>query len=218
MPLSNVHNAKSIALPHPNAAVLIQAVNIYDTTSHEDLISPSFISVQTHIGVPNPALLILGDALPLLPRPLQILMPYGRQCDNNAQATRRERDKVCVPVAVQAVRAGPLAVRADDAVAIKDGAVEQIEDVARDHGAEGHEAPVLAQAVDAKRLGHDGGEDAKEEAVAEARQARHEAQQVRVRDAQRAELGDAEDEPGHDEAPGAVGVQDLDEEVGSDTC
>jgi hypothetical protein len=74
----------------------------------------------------------------------------------------------------------------------------------------------LAQAVDAERLGDNGGEDAKEKAVAEARQGRDKTEQVRVLDVDGAELGDAEDEAGDDQAPGAVGVQGLDEEVGSD--
>ena len=56
-------------------------------------------------------------------------------------------------------------------MAVEDHAIEQVEDVARNDGAEGHEPPVLTEAVDAKRLGDYGGEDAKEEAVAEARQA-----------------------------------------------
>jgi hypothetical protein len=60
------------------------------------------------------------------------------------------------------------------------------------------------------------GKHAEQEAVGETRQARDEAEEVRVRDADGAELGDAEDDAGEDEAPGAVGVQDLDEEVGAD--
>jgi hypothetical protein len=39
---------------------------------------------------------------------------------------------------------------------------------------------------------------------------------VRAGDADGAELSDAEDDAGEHEAPGAVGVQDLDEEVGAD--
>jgi hypothetical protein len=70
--------------------------------------------------------------------------------------------------------------------------------------------------VDAKGLGHNGREHAEQEAVGETRQARDEAEEVRVGDADGAELGDAEDDAGKDKAPGAVGVQDLDEEVGAD--
>lgn len=47
-------------------------------------------------------------------------------------------------------------------------AVKQVEHVARYYRAQSHESPVLAEAVDAERLGDDGGKDAEEEAVAEA--------------------------------------------------
>jgi hypothetical protein len=70
--------------------------------------------------------------------------------------------------------------------------------------------------VDAKRLGHDGREHAKQEAVGETRQARDEAEEVRAGDADGAKLSNAEDDASEDEAPGAVGVQDFDEEVGAD--
>jgi len=135
-----------------------------------------------------------------------VLAPNGQQRDDNPHAARGQRDKVGVPVAAHAIGAVPLAVGPNHAVAVKDEAVEEVEDVARDDGAQRHEAPVLAQAVDAKGLGHDGGEDAKQKTVAEARQARDEAQEVRVRDVDGAELGDAEDGAGDDEAPGAAGV------------
>ena len=160
----------------------------------------------------NPKLILSGP-LPLLPQPLLVLMPNSRQRHDNAHPARRQRDQVRILVAVHTIRAIPLTIRAHHTMAVKDGAVKQVEDVARDGGRERHEAPVLAQAVDAERLGHDGGEH---EAVAEARQARHEAEDVRVRDADGAELGDAEDDAGEDEAPRAVGVQDFDEEVGAD--
>jgi hypothetical protein len=39
---------------------------------------------------------------------------------------------------------------------------------------------------------------------------------VGVLDVDGADLGDAEDEAGDDQAPGAVGVEGLDEEVGAD--
>lgn len=142
-------------------------------------------------------------------------MADRRQGHNDAHPTRGQGHKVRILVAIQPIETGPLAVGAHDAVAVKDHAVKQVEDVARDDRAERHEAPVLAEAVDAERLGDDGGEDAKEKAVAEPREARDEAEQVGILDAEGAKLGDAEDETGNDEAPRAVGVQSLDEEVGS---
>lgn len=61
-----------------------------------------------------------------------------------------------------------LATRLDGAVMVKDGAVKQVENIGRNYGRDRHEAPVLAQAADAKRLGDNGGENTKEEAVGEA--------------------------------------------------
>jgi hypothetical protein len=56
-------------------------------------------------------------------------------------------------------------------MAVKDDTIKQVENIARDDGTERHEPPVLAQAVDAEGLGHDGREDAEKEPVAEAREA-----------------------------------------------
>jgi hypothetical protein len=70
--------------------------------------------------------------------------------------------------------------------------------------------------VYSERFGHDGGEHAEQEAVAEAREARDEAQEVRVGDDDGAQLGDREDEAGNDETPDPAGVQNFDQKVGSD--
>ena len=86
-------------------------------------------------------------------------------------------------------------------MAVEDEAVEDVEDVAGDDGRERHEAPVLAEAVDAEGLGDDGREDSKEKAVAQPREPGDEAEQVWVGDVQRAYLRYAEDEAGDDEAP-----------------
>ena len=143
-------------------------------------------------------------------------MANGRQRHSNPHPARGQGHEIGILVAVQPIRTSPLALGPDNAMAVKDHAIEQVENVARNDWAEGHEPPVLAEAVDAKRLGDDGREDAKEEAVPETRQARDEAQQVGVFDAEGAELGNAEDKAGNDEAPDTAGLQDLDQEVGSD--
>jgi len=61
-------------------------------------------------------------------------------------------------------------------MAVVDCAVKQVEDIARYHRREGHEAPVLAEAVDAKSLGHDGREYAEQKAVTQARKPRYKAE------------------------------------------
>jgi hypothetical protein len=89
---------------------------------------------------------------------------------------------------------------------IKDNTVEQVKDVAWDYGAQRHEAPILAQSMNAERLGDDGGEDAKEEPITKARQARHKAQEVRILDVYGAELSDTKEPASNDKAPSATGL------------
>lgn len=101
-------------------------------------------------------------------------------------------------------------------MAVKDDTVEEVEDVSGQDGRQGHEAPVLRQAVDAKGLGDDGGEDAKEEAVAEAGQAGDEAEEVRVLNVDGAQLGRDKDGGGEREAPDAAGVEVLDQKIRAD--
>ncbi len=102
-------------------------------------------------------------------------MPNGRQRHSNPHPARGQGHEIGILVAVQPIRTGPLALGPDNAMAVKDHAIEQVENVARNDWAEGHEPPVLAEAVDTKRLSDDGRENAKEEAVAKTRQARDEA-------------------------------------------
>lgn len=133
-----------------------------------------------------------------LPQPLKLLVPNHPQRHADARHARHEGNAVRGAVALQAVVAAALAAGLDDAVVVKDGAVEQIEDVGRDDGGERHEAPVLAQAADAKRLGDDGGEDTKEEAVRQTGEPRHQEEEVGVGDVEGAKLRYGEDEPGYD--------------------
>lgn len=100
-------------------------------------------------------------------------------------------------------------------MAIVDGAVEQIEDVAAEDRGQGHAAPVGAQTVHAESFGDEGWEAAEEEAVAETREAGYEGEEVRVLDRERGELRDEEDEGGEREAPEPRRFEDFDEEVGS---
>ncbi len=165
---------------------------------------------------PAQAKLVLHAGLLGLSQPLKLLMSNNPQGNADASHARRKGDAVRGAVALEAVVAGALAAGLDDAVVVKDGAVEQVEDVGRDDGCERHEAPILAQAADAKRLGDNRGEDAKEEAVGQAGEARHEEEEVWVGDVDGADLGYGEDEAGHHEAPDAGCAELLDEEVGAD--
>lgn len=142
-------------------------------------------------------------------------MANGPEGDEQAEPTRPEGDEVRGPVAVDAVEARALAVGLDDAVTVEDEAVEDVEHVAGEDGRQRHEAPVLAEAVDAKGLSDDGREDAEEEAVAQPGEPGDEPEEVRARDVERADLRDAEDQAGNDEAPHTACVQNLDQEVGS---
>ena len=143
-------------------------------------------------------------------------MSNGSQSDQQAEPAGAQRDHVGGPVTPEAVGAEAHAVGADDAVAVEDHAVELVEDGAGEDGAEGHETPVLAQAVDAERLGHDGGEDAEQEPVAEPGEAGDGPQEVGIRDGEGKGLGDAEDAACYDQAPDAAGVEHFYEKIGSD--
>jgi len=110
------------------------------------------------------------------------------------------------------------AVWADDAVAVENGAVEQVKDVARDNWAECHKTPVLAQAMDAKCLCNDGREDAKEESVSKTGEPGNKAKEAWTGDVKRTELRDEEDEACEYKTPDAAGLENLDKKVGSDTC
>ena len=82
--------------------------------------------------------------------PRRPLLLYEPERDPESDGAGAQRDNVGRPVAVYAFRAEPGAVGLDDGVRVEHGAEEEVEDIARDHGGEGHGAPVLAQAVDAE--------------------------------------------------------------------
>lgn len=72
------------------------------------------------------------------------LVPDDPKRDAKTKQTGGEGGGVGGAVALDTVVAASLAVRLDDGVGVEDAAIEEIEDVARDDGGEGHEAPVLA--------------------------------------------------------------------------
>jgi hypothetical protein len=61
-----------------------------------------------------------------------------------------------------------LTARVEDAVAVVYASVQQVKDVPRNCRRESEDPPVLAESVNPKGLGDDGGEDAEEEAVCDA--------------------------------------------------
>ncbi len=134
--------------------------------------------------------------------------------DHTDQA-RRKGDAVRGAIAPQALVAGALTAGIKDAVAVQDRAIDEVKDVGGEDGRERHEAPVLAEAVDAKRLGHNGREDAKEQAVGDTREAGQQEEVGGRGDGQAADLGDGEDEAGHDQTPYATGPELFDEEIGT---
>lgn len=138
--------------------------------------------------------------------------------DGNGHADQAgyKGDAVGGAVALESLVARALAARIKDAVVVQDGAIDKVEDVGGEDGRERHEAPVLAEAVDAKRLGHDGREDAKEQAVGNAREAGEEEEVDGRGDGQAADLGDGEDEARQDQTPHTTGPELLDEEIGTD--
>lgn len=155
--------------------------------------------------------LALGLLLPLHP-----LVPDHPQRQCEANDASRHRDQICRAVTLETINARALAVGADDAVLVKNDSIEQVEDVAGDDGRHGHEAPVLRQPVDAKALGHDGGEHPEEETVSETRQAGNETQKVRVHNVESADLADEKYGSGDKETPHPAGVEHFDQEIGSD--
>lgn len=143
-------------------------------------------------------------------------MPNTPQNDQHARHAGEKRHHVRRPIAGQAVRALAVSVGPDDRVAIINGAVEEIEDVAAHHRRQGHGAPVLAQAGHAERVSHKAGVDAEEEAVRETGEGADEVQQVRVPDADGGDLGEAEGRGRDEQAPEAAGVEAFHDQVAAD--
>lgn len=153
--------------------------------------------------------LVLETALAGLLLALLLLVTDDNQRHDKTETARGQCDKVRRTVAGEAVVAGPLARGLDNGVGVKHKTVKQVEDVAGDNWRQRHEAPVLREAVDTKRLGDNGREDAKQETVAETRETRYKSEKVRVLNVDGAELGADKDGGGDDEAPDAAGVEVL---------
>ena len=104
---------------------------------------------------------IRSNGLPYLPQPGKILVSYHQQRNDKAQPTSAQCHKIRSPIALETVGTRPLASGANMRVSVKHQTVKQVEHVTRYYRAECHEPPVLAEAVDTKRLGDNGREDAK---------------------------------------------------------
>lgn len=87
------------------------------------------------------------------------------QTDDHTGHTGQERRVVRRLVASQTIWAVAVSVGLDNRVAVVDTAVEQIEDVATEHGRKRHDTPVLGEATDAESVGDQRREDAEKEAV-----------------------------------------------------
>jgi len=161
-------------------------------------------------------ILIHCNDLGILLFPLLRLMVDRPQRRQQPQATGTKCHKIGILIAVETIGAGAVSIVADDAMAVEHSAVEQIEDVAGDGGSQRHEAPVLAEPVDSKRLGYDRREDAKQEAVTKTGEPRNEEKEIRVHDVDCEYLREAEDQARSDKAPGATSTNAFHEEVGSD--
>src|SRR4051794_4869391 len=95
---------------------------------------------KSHCNAPKVSrkFLVLCNSLAVLVFSRHSLMSYRPQRRQQPKTTRKERDKICVLVAVQTIIAVALSVVPDDAVGIKDGAIKQVEDIARDGRAQRH--------------------------------------------------------------------------------
>lgn len=144
-----------------------------------------------------------------------MLMPYDPQSDGNADETGSESDPIRGAVAIQSFVTGSFAIGLDDAITIIGSAVEEIENIGRDDRAQRHEAPILAEAVDAKCFGDDGWKDAEKETVAQTRETRDEAKKVGVLDIESAGLCDEKYEAGQYQTPNATDMHDFDQIIGA---
>lgn len=93
------------------------------------------------------------------------LVKDAPQTDDHTGYAGQERRVVRSLVASQTIRTVAVSVGFDNRVAVVDAAVEQVEDVAAQHGRKRHYTPVLREAADAEGVGDQRWEDAKKEAV-----------------------------------------------------
>lgn len=170
-----------------------------------------------HICIVGAELVCLTSLVLLLLGPFDALMANHPKRQNKTNGTRCQGHQVGSAVAVQSVVANALPVWSKHRVLIVDFAVEDVEDVARDNGRKCHEAPVLAEAMDAESLSDDGGKHSKEEPVRDAGQTRDKPQKMRVDDVEGDNLGDEKDSAGGNETPDSTSIEYLDDEIRPNT-
>ena len=142
------------------------------------------------------------------PKPLHLhsFLPNTPQTPAPTRHGGAERDVIRAVIARIAVVTHALAVRAvrvglESGMLVEDGAVGQVEQIPTDDGSPGHETPIETHAGGAEGVDQDGREDAEEDAVGDAREAREEEQVVGLLDREREDLGEDEDAGGYDEHP-----------------
>ena len=95
--------------------------------------------------------------LPPLPHMLTINTPKARK---DSQTTGRKGNIVRRAVTLEPELAGALTIGLDYGIGVVDSAVEEVVHVAADDGRKGHETPIDGEAIGAKRVDDEGGEDA----------------------------------------------------------
>ena len=104
---------------------------------------------------------------PSVPLLLPPVPPHGPAAQDEGAHRGEQRDDIGALVALTAQHAVAVTVVFDDAVAVVNTAVQDVEDIAGDDGRQGHGAPVLGEAVYAKGVGDDGGVDAEQHTIAD---------------------------------------------------
>jgi hypothetical protein len=169
----------------------------------------SFLPCKTS-RVPPPLQL---SQLPALPSLLAINPPETRK---NAQNTRHKRNIIRRAIAPNPHLAAPLPIRLNHGIRIIRRAIKQVIHVPANHRRKRHKSPIHRKPIRPKRIDHERGENAEQDAVRKAREPRDGPEVVRVRDVDGADLREGEDGCGDCGAPEARVVQALDDEVGAD--
>lgn len=152
----------------------------------------------------------------LLPLLLPPMMPNTHQTRPHSHHARQKRQHIRSIITFPPHITFSRSIFANNTVGIKDNAVKQVEDVARDNRCNGNTSPIRRQSMNTKRLSNDRWEDAEEETIAQTTERRDEDEIVRRCDGDCEELGDGEDHGCNCETPRAAGVEVLDQEIGTD--
>lgn len=97
------------------------------------------------------------------------LLPDTPKSDSDSGKAREEGRVVCGFVAAQTFAAVALAIGRDNRVAVINGTIEEVEDVAAENRSKRHDPPVLSEAIDTEGMCDEGWIDAEEEAVRQSR-------------------------------------------------